>query len=172
MNGKIIMNLAMSLDGYISKKDGSFDWIKGHNSNLDTKNEYDFDSFVDQMDVVVMGRNCYDDGFASDYTNKDVYVATNRLLDDYDNVHFIKGDIVSTIYELKNSGKNVFLFGGGGLVDHFIKADAIDEYIIGVIPVILGEGRRLFLNDNPNIELKLDGYALKDGIVIMHYQKR
>ncbi|MEG0366865.1 MAG: dihydrofolate reductase family protein, partial [Coprobacillus sp.] len=91
MNGKIIMNLAMSLDGYIAKNDGSFDWIKGHdNTNLDTTNKYDFDKFVDTMDVVVMGRNCYDEGFANDYPNKEVYVATNRLLDDYDNIHFIK----------------------------------------------------------------------------------
>ncbi|MEG0366866.1 MAG: dihydrofolate reductase family protein, partial [Coprobacillus sp.] len=79
---------------------------------------------------------------------------------------------VTYIYELKNAGKNVFLFGGGGLVDHFIKANAIDEYIIGVIPTILGEGRRLFLGNNPTIDLVLDGYSLSDGIVIMHYCKR
>ena len=38
--------------------------------------------------------------------------------------------------KFKNEGKNIFLFGGGVVIDHFVKADVIDEYIIGIIPTI------------------------------------
>ena len=73
---------------------------------------------------------------------------------------------------LRNEGKNIFLFGGGVLVDHFLKADIIDEYIIGIIPTILGKGRPLFLGNNPKIDLSLQYYTVEDGIVIMKYSKR
>lgn len=74
--------------------------------------------------------------------------------------------------EKKGEGKDIFLFGGGKLVDSFIKADIIDEYIIGIIPTILGKGRPLFLGNNPKIDLKLDKYAVDNGIVICRYSKR
>ena len=53
------------------------------------------------------------------------------------------------------------------MVDHFLKADIIDEYIIGIIPTILGKGRPLFLGNNPKIDLSLQYYTVEDGIVIM-----
>lgn len=58
------------------------------------------------------------------------------------------------------------------MIDPFIKDDIIDEYIIGIIPTILGKGRRLFLGNNPKIDLKLQEYSVEDGIVIMRYSKR
>ena len=104
---------------------------------------------------------------------KTVYVATSELLDDYDNVRFVNKDIVKVILkEKKREGKDIFLFGGGKLVDSFIKADIIDEYIIGIIPTILGKGRPLFLGNNPKIDLKLDEYVVDNGIVICRYSKR
>lgn len=94
----------------------------------------------------------YEQNFHKDYKNKKVYVATSEHLQNYDNVHFINGDICKIIKEEKNKvGKNIFLFGGGKLVDAFIKADIIDEYIVGIIPIILGKGRPLFLGDNITI---------------------
>lgn len=173
MNGKIILNLAISLDGYIADENGGFDWIVGDgNSILNTENKYDFAKFLEDIDVVVMGRNCYDQNFHKDYKNKDVYIATSKNITNYENYHFICGDICKTISDLKNKGKNIFLFGGGIVIDSFIKEDIIDEYIIGIIPVILGKGRKLFLENNPKIDLKLQSYSVEDGIVVMKYLKR
>ena len=73
---------------------------------------------------------------------------------------------------LKNEGKNIFLFGGGIVIDHFVKADAIDEYVIGIIPTILGKGRKLFLENNPKIDLELQYYSVDSGVVVMNYSKR
>lgn len=173
MSGKIILNLAISLDGYISDEDGGFDWIVGHGDTyLDTDNKWDYGKFLEGIDVVIMGRNCYDQGFHKDFEGKDVYIATYKDIDDYENYHFIKGDICECIKKLKEEGKNVFLFGGAVLVDNFIKENIIDEYVVGIIPTILGRGRKLFLENNPKIDLKLDYYSVMDGTVIMKYSKR
>lgn len=174
MKRKIILNLAISIDGYIASEDGGFDWIVGDGDNsLNSENKFDFNEFLSEIDTVVMGKKCYDQNFHNDYKNKKVYVATTKELEDYENVHFINGDICNVIEEeRKKEGKNIFLFGGGKLVDNFIKANIIDEYIIGIIPTILGKGRPLFLDNNPKIDLHLDEYILDNGIVILRYSKR
>lgn len=174
MSRKIILNLAISLDGYIASEDGSFDWIVGDgNHTLDTLNQMDFNHFLQDVDTIVMGKRCYEQNFHQDYKSKKIYVATSQPLSNCDNIHFISGDICSIIEEEKNKvGKDIFLFGGGGLVDHFIKADIIDEYIIGIIPIILGKGRPLFLGDNPTIHLTLTDYSVNEGVAVLKYTKR
>ena len=173
MQGKIILNLAMSIDGYIANEEGEFDWIVGDgNEKLNTEEKFDFEKFMKDIDVVVMGRNCCNDGFHNDYPEKEVYIATSEEIEDYDNYHFINKDIVDTIIKLKEEGKNIYLFGGAVTIDPFIKADVIDEYIIGVIPTILGKGRRLFLENNPKIDLSLQSYVVDGGITILKYLKR
>ena len=173
MQGKIILNLAMSIDGYIADEEGDFDWIVGDgNEKLNTKEKFDFEKFMGDIDIVVMGRNCCDKYFHEDYPEKQVYIATSEELEDYDNYHFIKDDIVSIITKLKDEGKNIYLFGGGITIYPFIKVDVIDEYIIGIIPTILGKGRKLFLENNPKIDLSLESYVVDGGITILKYTKR
>lgn len=173
MSGKIVLNLAISLDGYIADEADKFDWIVGNgNSSLNTEEKWDYDKFLEDIDVVVMGKKCYDQGFHKNHKEKEVYIATSQVIGDYENYHFISGDIVKRIEDLKSEGKNIYLFGGGVVIDHFVKADCIDEYVIGIIPTILGKGRKLFLENNPKIDLNLEFYAVEDGIVIMRYSKR
>ncbi|MBU5486307.1 dihydrofolate reductase family protein [Clostridium sp. MSJ-11] len=173
MKRKIILNLAISLDGYIASEDGGFDWIVGDGDDtLNTKNKFDFDKFLEGIDVVVMGKNCYAQNMHNDFKNKKVYVATSQKIQNHDNLQFISGDICKVIQkEQEKDGKDIFLFGGGGLVNNFIKADIIDEYIIGIIPTILGKGRSLFLENNPTIKLHLKEYAVDSGVTILKYSK-
>lgn len=71
MKRKIILNLAMSIDGYIASKDGGFDWIVGDgDEKLDTKDKWDYDKFLNDVDTVVMGKNCYDQSFHNDFADK------------------------------------------------------------------------------------------------------
>jgi dihydrofolate reductase len=173
MSGKIVMNLAISLDGYIADENGGFDWIVGQNdTSIDTTERSEFEEFLAGIDIVVMGRNCYDQGFTKEYPTKTIYIATSEEKEDEGNIRFINGDIVNIIEKEKNSGNNIFLFGGGVLIDYFIKANVIDEYIVGIIPTILGKGRPLFLGNNPTIPLHLDKYTVNDGIAIFYYSKR
>lgn len=173
MKGKITLNLAMSLDGYIASEDGGYDWIVGDGDGTLDTGKYDFDRFMDDIDVVVMGKNCYDQNMHQDFKNKKVYVATSKIIKDQDNLHFVSGDISKIIMDEKEKeGKNIFLFGGGGLVDNFLKKDIVDEYIIGIIPIILGKGRPLFLGNNPTIKLHLYEHIIENGITILKYTKR
>lgn len=174
---KIILNLAMSLDGYISDKDGGFEWIVGHGDNSqNTDTEFSFENFLKDIDIVVMGSKSYEDCILSGLTTfhqKRIIVATSREFEDHPHVEFINGDIVNVVESLKNAeGGDIFLFGGAGLTDSFIRADVIDKYIIGVIPTILGNGRSLFKGNYPKIDLHLDDFSVTDGIPIMTYSKR
>ena len=173
MNGKIILSLAVSLDGYIASEDGTFDWIVGDGDNtLDTETKTDFNEFLENIDIVVMGGECYRQGFSKDYPNKTVYVATSKIEEDRDNIKFISGDIVEVLTKAKEKGEKIFLFGGGRTIAPFIQADVIDEYMVGIIPTILGSGRKLFLENNPAIPLHLDRYTVADGAMVMYYSKR
>jgi dihydrofolate reductase len=175
---KIILNLAISLDGYIADSDGGFAWIKGDGDNgNDTKKQFNFPGFTDSIDTIVMGKSAYLDCPAETMESlktKKIYVATHKSLEKkYDNVEFISGDVCGKILDLrKKSGKDIWLWGGAFLVDPFIKADVIDEYVIGIIPIILGEGKPLFLGGNIPIELRLNECTVQEGITILRYMKR
>ncbi|WP_287227372.1 dihydrofolate reductase family protein [Oscillibacter sp.] len=67
-------------------------------------------------------------------------------------------------------GKHIWLFGGGELASDFIRADAVDRYIVGILPVIRGKGRRLFQEGIPPVELHLDRCTVSDGIPILEYR--
>lgn len=174
---KIILNLAISLDGYIADNNGGFEWIKGEDTKGITKdNQFDFPNFLDSLDIIVMGSNAYQDTpkeSKAEFKDKKILLATSRNLKVPANVEIISADVCSRVLELKNQdGKDIWLFGGGILVDEFIKADIIDEYIIGIIPTILGSGRKLFLDNNPTLKLHLKESSVTDGVVMLTYSKR
>jgi len=174
---KIVLNLAISLDGYIADKDGGFAWIKGHDdSRQNTEKKFDFDAFLRQTEVVVMGSKAYEDCPEEQlevFKNKHILVATSRNLTGTDNIEFVNGDICARVLDLQNEGDNIiWLYGGGGLTDAFIKADIVDEYIVGIIPIILGEGIPLFRENNPTLELHLNECFVEDGIPIFKYTRR
>ena len=173
MAGKIMLTLAMSIDGYIADEDGAYSWIAGQGDDrLDTDKEDRFASFMQGIDTVVMGSRCYREGFARDFGDKEIFVATHAEQKDHDNITFISGDIVERICRERDKGKNIYLFGGGILIDPFIKADVIEEYHIGIVPIILGKGRPLFLGNHPMLPLHVESYSLKDGIFVILYTKR
>ncbi|MBT3292968.1 dihydrofolate reductase [Candidatus Peregrinibacteria bacterium] len=178
MKRKIILNLAISIDGFIADEDGGFAWIIGDGDNkTNTENQFDFPEFVDSVDTIVMGKNAYLDCPAESldvFKDKKIYVASSKeLKNTKDNVERINGDICSKILEIReDEGKDIWLWGGAGLTDPFLKEDIVDEFVIGVIPIILGSGRPLFLKDNPTIKLHLDTFSSAEGIVILQYSKR
>lgn len=174
---KIILNLAISLDGYIADDNGGFNWIVGEGEgSLNTEAKFDFPKFIESVDTIVMGSKAYEDapaGTLSPYDEKKLIVATSRKLDVTPNVELVNGDVCARVLELREEdGKDIWLYGGGVVIDAFIKADVIDEYIIGIIPTVLGSGRKLFLEDNPTIKLHLKESIVDSGIVLLTYSKR
>ncbi|WP_331489714.1 dihydrofolate reductase family protein [Tepidibacter hydrothermalis] len=171
---KIILSLAMSLDSYIIDENGSYAWITGDGDHsLDTDEKFNFNAFLEKVDIVVMGRIAYEDAMMELFKDKRVIVATRKDMKDHDNVEFIKDDVIGYIQKLQQEeGKDIFLYGGSVLVDHFMKADIIDEFIIGIVPMILGNGKPLFFDNNPSVKLHLDRYTIQEGLSVLEYSRR
>ena len=172
----IILNLAISLDGFICDEDGGFDWIGGQgDSRADTAEQFDFDAFLASCDTIVMGRKAYEDCFSSltDAADKQFLVVSRTPRRPEGSVVFLAGDVVAEVLARKDRpGKHIWLFGGGELASAFIRADAVDRYIVGILPVIRGRGRRLFQEGLPPAELHLDRCTVADGIPILEYSRR
>lgn len=179
MSRKIILYIAMSIDGFIAKENGAVDWLKGDVDNPDLDNGYL--QFYDSIDTVVMGRVTYEqvvnvlspDVWA--YEGKKCYVATRQKGLKDSKVEFITDDITKTITDLKKeAGKDIWLVGGGRLIDQFISHNLIDRYVITIIPTLLGAGIPLFSKENSELELELKLLESKtfDGMVELTYIKR
>ena len=97
-------------------------------------------------------------------------IVSHQLQDDNENISFTN-DLENRIKEEKAKGKTLYLFGGGKVIQSLIENDIIDEYIIGIIPTILGEGIPLFYPHKNAIELKLIAQYIENGMVILNYVK-
>lgn len=170
--------MALSLDGFIADNDGGFSWIHGDGNNEnDTSSKFNFSEFLESIDVIVMGRKSYEDcpkETLESFQSKKLCIATSSAITNLrDNEEVIEGDVCSKIREIsKSAQKSVWVFGGADIANQFIKSDMVDEYVLGVIPVILGGGRRLFSEDNPMISLSLSECTVQEGIVISRYLKK
>ncbi len=175
---KIILNLAISLDGYICDNDRGFEWIQGHgNTDLDTVEKFDFNEFLNSIDTVVMGSKSYEDcvlSGLSNFQNQSLLVATSRKFELKDNVKFINSNICEEVLKLQKekTNKDIWLFGGATLTDEFIRKNIVDEYIIAIVPTILGNGVPLFKGNYPKIDLTLKKSIVMDGMNILTYTKR
>lgn len=175
--GVISVRLAMSLDGYIADHDGGYDWIVPVPSpGLDTAHQLPFDSFLDDVDLVVMGYRCYEQGQSEDYVTlgKRVLVASSDAAGRHDTSPGIEfsDDVVGAVMAAREQGLHCFVFGGGLLVHSFVAADAVDMLTVSIVPVLLGGGRPLFPGEHPPRKLRLTDYAIEAGKVRLVYQRR
>lgn len=168
MDKKIILYIAISLDGFIAKEDGSLDWLtKYENSGED----YGFKELYNRIGTVLVGGTTYRQ-IEDAYKGKEVYVFTRKEPKHRaDNIHFVSGDVKEVISNLKlGNNRNIWLVGGAALANQFLSADLIDEYMITIIPALLGKGISLFRGGYPqsNLEL-LNVKSYKSGLVQLYY---
>jgi dihydrofolate reductase len=169
MKKKIKCTCAISLDGYIADENGGYNWISGDgNPANDTPVKWDFQAFLKDIDVVVMGRNCYDLKMHKDFSDKSVIVISSRDIED-NQVMAMKDDIASRLLEISQT-KNIYIFGGGIIISQL--KDIIDEYAIGIIPIILGKGIPLFHPDGIRVKLNLKEIMCEEGIVVLSYTRK
>jgi dihydrofolate reductase len=172
---RITMTLAMSLDGYIARRDGTFDWIVGDGAHYaDTPQRWDFAAFLATVDIVVMGRNSYEQGFHAEYADKQVVVLTTTLQPAHDNVVFVEpAHVLAYLHAQAMQGRpHVYLFGGSRVIAHFVDADTIDDYYVGIVPILLGDGIPLFGHLTRTVSLTLQQTYVDDGVVVLHYRRR
>jgi dihydrofolate reductase len=171
---KVILYIAMSLDGCIAKSDGDISFL----SMVEKEGEdYGYSDFLRTIDTVIIGRKSYDKiiGMGYEYhTDKDVYIITRTERPAGGAFKYYTGSLKKLISELKNKhGKNIYCDGGGEIVNELLRDNLIDEFIISVIPIILGDGISLFKKGIPEMNLKLISSAEYDkGLVQLHYTRR
>lgn len=170
---KVILFIAMSLDGYIAGTNDDLDFL----SIVEQEGEdYGYAEFVKTVDTIIVGRRTYDKvlsiGFGSLYAEKNVYVITRTAKPAAGNVKFYTGDLKELVSGLKNGeGKNIFVDGGAEIIHQLLKEHLMDECYISVIPILLGDGIRLFRDGRPEQELKfIDSKHFDKGLVQIHYE--
>ena len=85
-------------------------------------------------------------------------------------MEFVNEDVVAFTKMLKEQqGANIWMIGGAGILDAFMKENLIDEYMITVTPTILGAGIPLFKEKNPEIALTLLETKRFGQFVQLHY---
>ena len=167
---KLILFVATSLDNYIAKKDGGVDW-------LFTDNDYGFTEFFNGVGTTLMGYKTYQKVLSFGdfpYKEKKNYVFTRDKQDKKgDYVDFVSEDIPSFVENLKKQeGKPIWLIGGGEIASFLLNKQLVDELVLAVHPIILGEGIPLFKNIENPLKLKLLGAkSYPSGLVNLKYQQ-
>jgi dihydrofolate reductase len=176
MNGqrKVVLFIAMSLDGYIADAKGDIGFL----SAVEQPGEdYGYGEFIQTVDTVVLGRKTYDKvlgfGIPFPHADKQTYVITRTPGPSKDRIHFYTGNPGDLIRQLKEeSGKNIFVDGGAEIVNALLKENLIDEFIISIIPVLLGDGVALFNPNRPGAGLKhVNTRSFGKGLVQLHYTR-
>lgn len=175
-NRKLILYISMSLDGFIATKNDDLSWL----SIVEKEGEdYGYTAFNKTVDTYIVGRKTYDivlkltGGSFPIADQHKCYVITRQKRDNKNGITFYNGDIEQLILDLKKEeGKNIYCDGGGQIVQLLMDKNLIDEYIISVIPIILGDGKRLFKGETPLINLKaLPSKQYKSGLIQLRYER-
>src|SRR5690606_13590568 len=174
---KISLFIAMSLDGYIAKPNDDLSFL-----NLVQREgeDYGYAKFTDSIDTLIIGRKTYDyvlkNVGVSHYDNgeRDVYVITRNQRPRIGRTTFFTGSLPDLVKRLKSEdGKNIYCDGGAEVINELLKHDLIDEFIISVIPVLLGEGTRLFKDGRPEQQLEFAQVETFDtGLTQLRYKKK
>ncbi|XMB73100.1 dihydrofolate reductase family protein [Mycoplasmatota bacterium WC30] len=146
----VILNVAISYDGYISREDGTVDFL----GNPDLITDDLLVSFLKNIDVVIMGRTTYDqyNRYGWDYLNGKRIIVLSSKAGDSDQVEFYNGDVVELV---KSLDCGIWCFGGGKVIKAFLDADLIDVFHITTMPTIIGRGIRLFEPGDYSYKLEL-----------------
>jgi dihydrofolate reductase len=171
---KVIVHIATSADGYIARPDGDLDWLT---SRPAPKGFYGMNAFMKTIDTMVLGRTTYDVsvrlGATFDSTSRSiVFSRRSRPADAPPGVEFVDEAIGPYVRRLRaQPGKDIWLMGGGEIIASFLDAQAIDEFVISVVPVFIGDGIPLIARRHRYVPLELQSTErFEDGLVQLHYR--
>lgn len=176
---KVILDLAVSLDGFIEGPKGEIDWCI-------MDDDMDFEGFLSGIDTIFYGRVSYDawgnyqPGATATRAEQSLWKAVHEKkkyvfsgqhrLDD--NATFIPANLASAVSSIKNErGKDIWLYGGASLINSFIREGLIDQYRISVHPIALGAGKPLFEDLKERMALRLiKTNVFHSGVVQLIYE--
>lgn len=177
---KIILDVAVSLDGFIEGPHGEYDWCF-------SDQDYGLTDFLNSVDTVFYGRKSYElfGNQIPDTVNteaereiwnltlsKKKYVFSTTLKTAVSQTTIISGNVEEEVRKIKNQpGKDIWLYGGASLVTTFVNLGLVDEFRLAVHPIILGAGKPLFIDVRKRIGLELiDTKMFSSGLVLFRYR--
>jgi len=180
---KVTLGLANSLDNYIARKDGGYDWLHWNKDVAEMSAK-----FMKTVDTILIGRKTFEVMLAfgqTSYPGAKNYVfsrskrksaalkktlAAKQKPDK--NVELVTEDAAVFVRKLKpKKGKGICVFGGGELAKSLFEADLIDEIVLNIHPVLLGSGIPLFHEMKKQIDLEfLECKVLKGGYLAVSYR--
>lgn len=172
---KLVAYIAISLDGKIADAEGGVGWLDTINHSKDE--DYGYYEFQKSIDTTVMGNTTYQQVLGFDvpfpYKEQKNYVFTrNKDLTEDEYVTFISSDHAQRISELKQqTGKNIWLIGGGEVNTLCLEAGLLDEMIVHVMPFIVGKGIPIFSDAELMQHLELTSSKVySSGVMELRYR--
>jgi dihydrofolate reductase len=170
---KIIVNVATSADGYIARSDGNLDWLTRREA---PKGFYGLPKFSRSIDARILGRKTFDLSvkMGASFSADDPHYVFSRqppLASLPAGVQFVTESVRLFAQRLrKQTGKNIWVMGGAGIIGSFLDEGAIDEFILTVVPTFIGEGIPLIAPRRRYVPLQLlSVQRFPDGVVQFHY---
>jgi dihydrofolate reductase len=186
---KLKLQVQMSIDGCIAGPNGEMDWMVGLQD--DKINKY-VNELTESFDTILLGRKMAD-GFISywsDVINKpdDPWYALAKKMIEIPKFVFTKtlnkskwintdiatGDLTDEIIKLKSrEGKDMVVYGGASFDSSLIKLGLVDEFLLFINPVAIGNGMTIFkdLNEIQKFNM-IKSLAFDSGEVLLHYEAR
>ena len=167
---KVIVYIAMSLDGYIAGEGDDLSFLSIVEQNGE---DYGYHAFVDTIDTVIIGRKTYDwvckQGIIP-HEDKLLYIITRNQQLSITSTRYYSGELTELIDTLQNEqGKHIYCDGGAELIDSLLNLKMIDECIISIIPTVLGAGIPLFRSHHDITFNLLSSSSFPSGLVQVHY---
>lgn len=174
---KLSLFIATSLDGYIAKPNDDLSFLKLVEKEGE---DYGYSEFTSNIDTIILGRKTYDyvlkEIGSSYYDNgqRDVYVITRTERPKIGRTTFYAGNLTELIHQLKSKdGLNIYCDGGAEIINELLQQDLIDEFIISVIPVLVGNGTRLFKDNRPEQQLEfVSAKSFDTGLTQLYYKRK
>ena len=170
---RVIVHIGTSADGYIARPDGDLEWLT---SRPAPPGFYGMNAFMKSIDTKLLGRRTYEASLrlGAKFGGKDRTIVFSRHLSPAGapaGVEFVDAAIGPFLDRLREEpGKDIWLMGGGDLIASFLDAHAIDEFVISVVPVLIGDGIPLLARRHRHVPLELHSVErFDDGLVQLHY---
>lgn len=170
---KIIVNIATSADGFVARNDGDLDWLTRRPA---PPGFYGLPEFSLSVDAKILGRKTFDLSvkMGASFRAGDVHYVFSRRPPPASvppGVHFVTESIAAFAEGLRRqAGRNIWMMGGAEIIASFLDENAIDRFILTVMPTFLGEGIPLMAPKHRDVPLRLVSvHQFPDGVVQLHY---
>jgi len=170
----VIVHIATSADGFIARSNGDLEWLT---SRPAPEGFYGMDVFMRSIDTKLLGRKTYEVSLlmGAKFDSQSRYIVFSRHprpADAPSGVEFVSDAIGPFVSRLREQpGKDIWLMGGGEIIASFLDAQAIDEFVISVAPIFIGEGIPLIARRHRHVPLELRSVEqFEDGLVQLHYR--